>query len=42
MDYHFVRKRLLSGDLITGYVASKHQVVDIFTKALGKQPFHFD
>ena len=41
MDCHFVRERLLSGDLVTGYVASKHQVADILTKALGKQSFHF-
>jgi len=41
MDCHFVRERLVSGDLTTGYVSSKHQPADIFTKALGPQSFHF-
>jgi len=39
MDCHFVQERLLSGDLTTGYVPSKYQVADIFTKALGKSQF---
>jgi len=38
---YFVRKRLLSGELVTRYVPSKWQVVDIFTRALGKQQFLF-
>ena len=41
IDCHFVRKRLLSGDLVTSCVPSKLQLADIFTKALGKQPFMF-
>lgn len=41
IDCHFVQERLLSKDLETGYVASKNQVVDIFTKPLGKQQFQF-
>jgi len=36
IDYHFVRQRLLFGDLETAYVPSKYQVVDIFTKPLKK------
>jgi len=32
MDCHFVRERLLSGEMV-------NQVADIFTKALGKQSF---
>ena len=39
IDCHFVRERLLSGDLETAYVPSKYQVADIFTKPLGKQQF---
>jgi len=31
IDCHFVWERLISKDLKTGYVASKNQVVDIFT-----------
>jgi len=41
IDCHFVRKRILSGDLILSYLPSKHQLADIFTKALGKQQFQF-
>ena len=41
MDCHFVRERLISSDPTTGYVFSKNQVANIFTKALGKQQFHF-
>ena len=37
MDCHFVRERLIFGGLTTGYVSSKHQIADIFTKALGSQ-----
>ena len=40
-DYHFVRERLISGDLQVDYVSSKHQVADIFTKPLEKQQFQF-
>ena len=41
LDCHFVRERLLSRELVTRYIPSKNQVADIFTKALGKQPFIF-
>ena len=41
IDCHFVHERLLSGDLATRYVSTKHQGADIFTKPLGKQPFVF-
>jgi len=40
MDCHFVRKCLLSGDLTAGYISSKNQPTDIFTKALRKHQFH--
>ena len=39
IDCHFVRERILSGDLTTGCIPSKSQVADIFTKALGTQQF---
>jgi len=41
IDCHFVRERLLLKDLDTGYVASRNQVADIFTKPLGTQQFQF-
>jgi len=41
MDCHFVRNRLLSGDLTTGYISSNNQPVDIFTKALATPQFQF-
>ena len=34
IDCHFVQERLLSGDLETGYVLSKYQGANIFTKVL--------
>jgi len=41
IDIHFVRKRLLFGELVTRYVPSNPKVADIFTKAPGKQQFIF-
>ena len=41
INCHFGRERILSGDLIPSYLPSKHQLADIFTKALGKQQFQF-
>ena len=41
IDHHFIRERILSDDLETDYVSSKHQLADIFTEALGRQQFHF-
>ena len=41
IDCHFVRKRLLSGKLVTRYVSSNQHVADIFTKALGQHQFLF-
>lgn len=37
IDCHFIRERLQEGMIKTKYVASKEQMADIFTKALGKQ-----
>lgn len=41
VDFHFVRDHVLAGDICTSYVASKDQVADLFTKALGNDDFHF-
>ena len=41
IDCHFVREHYRSGDLSLSYVPSKLQLADIFTKALGKQRFHY-
>ena len=41
IDCHFARERLLSGELVTRYVPSNRQVVDIFTKTLGNRQFLF-
>ena len=40
IDCHFVRKRILFGEVITLYVSTKEQLADLFTKALGHRPFH--
>jgi len=41
IDCHFVRDRILSGELLPRYLPSQYQRADIFTKALGKQQFQF-
>jgi len=41
IDCHFVRERLVSGELVTRYSSSSNHIIDIFTKALGKQKFLF-
>ena len=41
IDCHFIRERIIGGDIKTDYVPSKYQVADIFTKPLGKQQFQF-
>ena len=39
LDCHFVREKLEAGDLAFSYLPSKHQLADIFTKALRKKQF---
>ena len=39
IDCHFVRERLLSGEVLTRYVSTKEQLADLFTKALGHRQF---
>ena len=41
IDYHFVREKVAVGALTTRDIPSPHQIADIFTKPLAKQPFHF-
>ncbi|KAM2583718.1 hypothetical protein TB2_044793 [Malus domestica] len=40
LDCHLVREKLHSGMIATRFTPSKHQLADIFTKALGKATFH--
>ena len=37
VHYHFIRERVLSGDIDLVYVNTEEQVTDIFTKALGAE-----
>ena len=37
VHYHFVRERVLAGDIDLVYVRTDEQVADIFTKALGAE-----
>jgi len=41
INCYFIQEHLLSGVLITWYLPSKYQVVDIFTKALDNDRFEF-
>jgi hypothetical protein len=35
VHYHFIRERVLSGEVELKHVSTDRQVADIFTKALG-------
>ena len=37
VHYHFIRKKVLSGEIDLEYVNTEEQVADIFTKALGAE-----
>lgn len=39
MDYHFFRDKVAVGAIVTLYMPTTLQVVDVLTKALGKYPF---
>ena len=39
MDYHFVREKVVGGQLVTQFVRSKDQLANIHTKALTIQVF---
>ena len=40
IDFHFVWEKVLKKDLQVLFLSTKEQVVDGFTKALSKLPFH--
>ena len=39
IDYHFICDKIQDGSVATKYVPSIEQVVDVFTKSLGKESF---
>ncbi|MCO5566319.1 hypothetical protein L7F22_019996 [Adiantum nelumboides] len=39
VHYHFIREKVLAGEIDLVYVKTNDQVADIFTKALGKEKF---
>ncbi|XP_062006043.1 uncharacterized mitochondrial protein AtMg00810-like [Rosa rugosa] len=39
MDCHFIRDKILQGEVVTQHVISSQQLADVFTKALGKEKF---
>lgn len=39
MDCHFIRDKIQDGSIMTKYVTSANQLVDVFTKPLGKEAF---
>lgn len=39
VDYHFVRDKVASGELIVSFVSTQDQLADIFTKPLPAQCF---
>lgn len=39
IDYHFIRERVIKGDLVVHHVSSKAQFVDILTKGLSMSLF---
>ena len=40
VHYHFVREKVLAGEIDLVYVSTEEQVADIFTKALGTEKLH--
>ncbi|KAJ4769875.1 Retroelement pol polyprotein-like [Rhynchospora pubera] len=41
IDCHFVRDKIQAGQIVTSHIRTHEQLADIFTKALGKQQFHY-
>lgn len=39
VDYHYVREKVIRGELQVRYISTKDQVADIFTKGLSRQRF---
>ena len=40
LDCHFVREKIQARLIKTSHVSSAYEIVDIFTKAFGKEHFH--
>lgn len=38
-DCHFIRDKIIAGNVATSYISTHHQQADIFTKALGHDQF---
>lgn len=41
IDYHFVREKVVKGDIIVQYIPTSEQLADIFTKGLSSAQFHY-
>ena len=39
VDWHFIKEKLKSGLIITTYIPSRHQLVDVLTKGLTTKQF---
>ncbi|GAB4834878.1 hypothetical protein Ancab_039982 [Ancistrocladus abbreviatus] len=40
VDCHFVRDKVMSGEISTSYVNTKYQPADLFTKVVSKEQYH--
>ena len=40
VDYHFVREKVVRGDIFVQFISTNDQIADIFTKALPSPRFH--
>jgi hypothetical protein len=40
VDYHFVREKVLNGDIVIKFISTNDQIADIFTKGLSTTQFH--
>jgi len=41
VDYHFVREKVVNGDILIKFISTNDQIADIFTKGLSTARFHF-
>jgi hypothetical protein len=41
VDYHFIREKVLNGDILIKFISTLDQVADIFTKGLSSARFAF-
>jgi hypothetical protein len=41
VDYHFIREKVLNGDISFKYISAHDQIADIFTKGLSSTKFQF-